>query len=125
MTRTEALDFFTAVLCEDTRPPGTMYTGRLVPRGEGWSTRVYTMASWNDNHLTRAVFAAHDRGVRVQLRGSGDYMHLYVWPCNHPPAWGPSPTGPAHPSLEDAYASWREQHPLPTNPNTTSEVTNA
>lgn len=85
--------------------------GKVHPHGRGicLNTRLGCFATFDFNDLTRAVFLAHDRAIRFEIRPSGPGMlalclsfrgkrdgHIYE----------------RHPTIDSAIADWRKTHTL-------------
>ena len=64
------------------------------------------LATWDQNHLTRLVFAAHDRCCRLEINPSGP-GRLEIAVSVGRTRDGSIMTG--HPTIEQALASWRKQ----------------
>lgn len=75
--------------------------GRVVVSGD--------LATFDQDHLTRLVFAAHDRCARVSVEQAGPRaLAICVWPRKRE---GRTPE--RHPTLEQAVADWRAGHEVP------------
>ncbi|NUP08381.1 MAG: hypothetical protein HOW73_20215 [Polyangiaceae bacterium] len=107
LTRDEAEDFF-----------ATFYRGKHhIPekgvRDEGggsWYVAHYNagagLSSFDYDDLTRLVFMAHDRGVRVSLHSSApNYVKIRI---SHQRSRPPGDMSTVHPTLEQAVDKWRE-----------------
>jgi hypothetical protein len=57
------------------------FPGKMKPFGEGWSMSHFgAMATFDCNELTRLVFLAHARCIRVQVgQGGPNRLHIDIW----------------------------------------------
>lgn len=87
-------------------------------RGTGWYVNHREgneLASFDSDSLTRLVFLAHDRCVRVAINDCGlGMVRICIWQRARTADrfWA------RHPTLEQAVASWRERNPA--NPEDTT-----
>jgi hypothetical protein len=80
--------------------------------GWGWYVNHYgCLATYDFSELTRLVFMAHDRCVRVEV---GAVNMQYIRIAIHPRLRNTGATMTQHPTLADALASWRERNHEPT-----------
>lgn len=105
MTREEAMAFFAELYYGEHHVPNN-----LKKFGPGWRiSHLGELATFDYDELTRLVFLAHDRCVRVGISRSGpNHVQIAIW----------KRTGregrfdERHPTIEQALASWRERHPI-------------
>lgn len=110
MPEAEAREFFAAFFFGEHHIPG-----KLKPAGWGWSvTYLGELASFDFDGLTRLVFLAHDRCVRVSVSSAGPRR---VCIMIHPRA-REGGMSQRHPTLEHAIALFRKD-PVEPNPNIT------
>ena len=106
LTKEEAIDFF-----------AELYGGKHhIPRGGvkdfgcGFSVNHYgDLSTFDFDKLTRLVFLAHDRCIRVEVSNSGPRMvKISIWKRHgrEGDMWY------RHPTIEQALALWRRYHPL-------------
>lgn len=108
MPKEEAEAFFSEIFAGLHRPSA------LKPFGLGWSiTSDRDLATFDGDTLSRLVFLAHDRAVRVEIQ-----------PCNmrfvriavHARSRRDGSIFKRHPSLSGAVAEWRQRYPEPAPP---------
>jgi hypothetical protein len=78
--------------------------------GTGWSVNHYgDLSSFDFDSLTRLVFLAHDRCVRVEVMNSGPRrVKIAIWKR----AGREGEIWARHPTLEQAIELWRKRHAL-------------
>lgn len=83
---------------------------KLRDWANGWSMlHRADLSTYDFDAMTRLVFMAHDRCVRVEVSHVNmAYLRIVI----HPRAPGPGSMYDVHPTLDQAVASWREHHPL-------------
>jgi hypothetical protein len=106
MTEQEAISFFSALYCGEHHIPRS----GVKEFGLGWCVNHYgDLSTFDFDRLTRLVFLAHDRCVRVEIRSSGPRMvKLCIWKRS-------GRTGEIwsrHPTIETALDMWRKYHPV-------------
>src|ERR1017187_1988032 len=67
-------------------------------------------ATWDFNNLTRLVFLAHDRCIRVEIDGGGFGNSKFTLFKRHK---RDGQMHERHPMLETAYAAWRKDNAAP------------
>ena len=57
------------------------FPAKMKPYGEGWSMSHYgSMATFDDNELTRLVLMAHSHCIRVEVaQGGPDRLRISIW----------------------------------------------
>lgn len=108
MTKEQAIEFFGEIYCGKHHIPGKHC--EPVPWGDGWCVNhTGELSTFDFNKLTRLVFLAHDRCVRVSIQSSGPGMvRICIWQRE-------KRTGSifeSHPAIETALEDWRKIHPL-------------
>jgi hypothetical protein len=83
------------------------FPGKIKQYGEGWSMSHFGgMASFDCNELTRLVFLAHARCIRVQVdQGGPNRLRIAIW--------GRQQEGSMferHPTLEQALNEFKEEN---------------
>lgn len=100
-----ATEYFTRLYCGAHHIPG-----KVRDFGVGWSVNdPGYMSTWDMDRLTRAVFLAHDMGLRLEISPCMRYMRLAIHKRDRS---GTIMEG--HPTLEEAVASHRARNPLNT-----------
>lgn len=84
--------------------------GKVKPFGPGWQVdHRGPLSTFDFDDLTRLVFLAHDKCVRVELNQSGPGMiKICIWQRE-------GRTGSMferHPTIEAALENWRTKHPI-------------
>lgn len=87
-----------------------------IPGGEvkhsdkhGWCVNHYgDLSTWDFDMLTRLVFLAHDRCVRVSIDSSGPRMVRIIV---HQRRYREGDISRRHPTLEQAVEAWRKRNP--------------
>ena len=81
--------------------------------GVGWYVNHRAgneLATFDSDRLTRLVFLAHDRAVRVAINDCGlGMVRVCIWQR----AREANQFWARHPTLEQAVAAWRARHPAP------------
>ena len=105
MTHQEAEDFFSEIYFGLHHIPS-----KIKEFGRGWSINHYgDIATFDSNALTRLVFLAHDAGYRVGIsQGSPRHIKISIWKRGRDGG-----ITEYHPTLENALAKWRQNHPCP------------
>ena len=83
--------------------------GGLHSFGCGWSVNHYgDLSTFDFDALTRLVFLAHDKAIRVEVSNSGPRMvKISIWRrVRNGEMWA------RHPTIEQALELWRKYHPL-------------
>lgn len=90
--------------------------GGLHEWGNGikFNTYISRLASTDFDGLTRLVFLAHDRMIRVEVVPSGPRMIGLTLHKRHTRDGG---MAERHPTIEQALATWRERWPVSTQPH--------
>lgn len=107
MDKEAAIEFFGEFFLGKHHIPATIHEW-----GEGWCINISRdLATFDFDDLTRLVFLAHDRCVRVSVSGdSGPRMiRICIWQRNTR-----SPDGAfydRHPTIEQALEIWRKHYP--------------
>lgn len=97
---------------------GMVFRGRhhipseVKPFGRGWkvNARFGALSTFDFDDLTRLVFLAHDRCVRVEIvQGGPGRVGIAIWKrhCRE------GDFCERHPTIERALAAWRERYPEP------------
>ena len=99
----DAEDFFSEIYFGKHHLPG-----KLKPYGEGWCVNHYgELATFDFDMLTRIVFLAHDRCMRVSIENSGPRMvKIVLWQR----AGRKGSIYERHPTIEDSLEVWRKKH---------------
>lgn len=89
--------------------------GKFKPCGSGIEIHECygSWATFDYDGLTRAVFLAHDRCIRIDIGPSGPGRMKFTLHKRHK---RDGALHERHPTLEDAVQSWRELHPNQPNP---------
>lgn len=83
----------------------------IKPFGYGIATSIYSgISTFDFDLLTRAVFLAHDRCIRLEILSSGPGMLKLALHRRHKREGYISER---HPTIEQALADWRTKWPLP------------
>ena len=86
--------------------------GKIKRHGAGVEINTFrTMSTFDFDDLTRLVFLAHDRCIRIEIKPSGPgRVKLCLWKrarkVEGMSMWE------YHPTLETAVKDWREHHPI-------------
>jgi hypothetical protein len=76
--------------------------------GHGWYVNSpHDMSTWDSDMLTRAVFLAHDRCMRLEVTAAGGYLRLAIHQRVRRAEAGDLPIMHGHPTLEEAVSFWR------------------
>lgn len=110
MTRETAVAFFAELFGGEHHIPKG-----LREWGIGWAvtTSASRFATFDFNDLTRAVFLAHDRCLRLEVNPGGP-RRVTIAIHQRVREGGMSQR---HPTLEAAVAGWRRAHPEPQEPS--------
>lgn len=105
MSKTEAVSFFADFYGGEHHFPNDVK--EFGP--DSWSMNHFgNLATFDSDALTRLVFLAHDRCVRVGIQQSGPrHVKIVIWKRT-------GRTGSImerHPTLEQALEAWRKRHP--------------
>ena len=105
MTHDEAVAFFSALFRGAHHIPGSRYKGANVkPYGVGWCVLTHQdLSTYDFDVLTRLVFLAHDRAVRVEVSAAMRYVRIAIWQRRRE-----GDIGHRHPTIEQALESWRQ-----------------
>lgn len=105
MTKGQATEFFAELFCGEHRIP----RGGVKEWGIGWCVSTWAdLSTFDADKLTRLVFLAHDRCVRVEVTHSGPRMvRICIWQRDT----REGSITERHPTIEQALATWRERHP--------------
>lgn len=115
LSRPLAVRFFADFFHGEHHIPGARpYVGadNVKAYGSGWSVvdPGASYATYDFDQLTRLVFLAHDRSVRVQIQAKGRGLEIAIW--------GRAREGGMalrHPDLDSAMAEWRRAHANPSD----------
>lgn len=103
LTKDEAIDFFAELYFGKHHFPG-----KIKEFGPGWCMNHYgNLATFDFDGLTRLVFLAHDRCVRVSIMSSGPRM---IKIALHKRTTREGSMFERHPTIENALAEWRKRH---------------
>ena len=105
MSKEDAIQFFAQLFHgEHHIPHGSKGVKEF---GAGWCVNTsHDFATFDSNELTRLVFMAHDRAVRVEIRpASPQYLKICIWQRQRD-----GDLYHRHPTLEQGVAQWREKH---------------
>ena len=81
---------------------------KIHPFGQGWCINHYgNLSTYDFNTLTRLVFLAHDRCVRVEIGQSGPRMVKIIIHKRNKREKGS--VWERHPTLDQAIKDWRER----------------
>lgn len=109
LTKEEATEFFSVLFFGEHHIPSD-----VKPFGRGWKINAYggSLATFDFDGLTRLVFLAHDRCVRVELvQGGPGRIGIAIWKRH-----GRSgDISVRHPTIKCALVNWRMKHPAPTD----------
>lgn len=85
--------------------------GKLKKYGLGWAVCcARDLATWDQDYLTRLVFAAHDACIRLAIEGaSPQYVRICIWKRKG----REGSVYARHPALMSAVIKWRIHNPLP------------
>lgn len=104
MPQSEAVEFFAEVFGGEHRIPS-----KLKPFGFGWSITVTgDLSTYDADGLTRLVFLAHDRAIRVEVSAC-NMQRLTV--AVHKRRAREGSMFERHPTLAKAVDDWRKRHP--------------
>lgn len=109
MTKDEAEEFFGILFLGKHHIPGD-----VKPFGRGWKVNSYSgqLATFDFDGLTRLVFLAHDKCVRVELvQGGPGRIGIAIWKRH-------SRNGDIydrHPTIKTALVNWRMKHVAPVD----------
>lgn len=82
--------------------------GGIKPFGQGWSVNHYAeIATFDFNALTRLVFLAHDKCIRVSIMQGGPGAIKIVL---HKRSSRSGSMFGRHPTIEYALSIWRDKH---------------
>ena len=103
-TKDQAEEFFSALFFGKHHIPS-----EVRPYGLGWKVNAHaSLATYDFDTLTRLVFLAHDRCVRVEIvQGGPGRVGVVIW--RRAGRFGDIYS--RHPSIEQALLLWREKHP--------------
>jgi hypothetical protein len=111
MTKEEAVSFFADFYCGAHHIPARDYCGihGIHEFGNGWYVNHYgDLSTFDFDRLTRLVFMAHDRCIRVEIASSGPrYMKIII----HKRAQREGEIWSRHPTIESALGAWRKRNP--------------
>ena len=101
MEKQDAIDFFSTLYRGEHHIPA----GGIKPFGQGWSVNHYSsLATFDFDELTRLVFLAHDRAVRVEIMQGGPRavkIAIFQRQRTGDNAWQ------RHPTIDEALTMWR------------------
>lgn len=98
----EAEKFFSELYFGKHRLPG-----KIKKYGQGWEINHYgELATFDFNNLTRLIFLAHDKCIRVSVMSSGPRM---VKIALHKRDTRTGSIMERHPTIENALKDWREK----------------
>jgi hypothetical protein len=105
MTFKEATEFFAEIYYGEHHFPT-----KIKPYGTGWSICDFdSLSTYDFNKLTRLVFLAHDKCYRLLIRQGGPgTIKIIIWKRYE----REGSVEKKHPTLEMAFDSWREDHPV-------------
>jgi hypothetical protein len=107
MTKEEAVEFFSILYFGEHHIPSD-----VKPFGRGWKVNAYagSLATFDFDGLTRLVFLAHDKCVRVEVcQGGPGRVGICIWKRH-----GRNGDMYArHPTLKCALVNWRMKHADP------------
>jgi len=107
LTKEEATEFFSILFHGEHHIPSD-----VKPFGHGWKISAHSMATYDFDELTRLVFLAHDRCVRVEIVPSGPgRIGIAIWKRHGRNGDMYS----RHPTIKCALVNWRMKHPEPTD----------
>ena len=104
MTKESAVSFFSEFYCGEHHIPRI----GVKPFGLGWAVNhMGDLSTFDTDRLTRLVFLAHDRCVRVEIQQGGPRtVKICIWKRIREGS-----IAYRHPTLEGALAKWRERNP--------------
>lgn len=115
LTREQAIEFFAEIFHGENHIPGKV---RSAKDGSCWILQTdsgfWECGTYDYDMMTRIVFLAHDRCIRVQLLRGSRGIQLTI-DARSRPRPGDDMTD-RHPTIEQALAKWREKHPAPVEP---------
>lgn len=109
MTKEEAEDFFSVLYFGKHHIPGD-----VKPFGRGWKINAYAgqLATYDYDALTRLVFLAHDRCIRVEIiQGAPGRVGVAIWKRHG----RNGDMTDRHPTIKCALVNWRMKHVEPTD----------
>jgi hypothetical protein len=107
MTKEEAIEFFSILFFGEHHIPSD-----VKPFGRGWKVSAHSMATYDHDELTRLVFLAHDRCVRVEIVPSGPGRIGLAISKRH---GRNGSMYSRHPSIKCALVNWRMKHSAPAD----------
>lgn len=107
MTQQQAEEFFAVFYLGKHHIPRGM-----KPFGDGWKINHHgDLSTFDFDALTRLVFLAHDKCVRVQIvQGGPRCVGIVIWQR----AKRDGSMFERHPTIEQAMEVWRKYHPMDT-----------
>ena len=101
MKKETAIEFFSEFYYGEHHFPA-----KLQPWGDGWCINHYgQLATFDFNELTRLVFMAHDKCIRVGIEHGGPRaLRIAIWP-----RLGEGSMSTRHPDIETALKQWNER----------------
>lgn len=81
------------------------FPAKMKPYGEGWSMSHFgSMATYDDNDLTRLVLLAHAKCIRVQIeQGGPNRLKIEIWKRERD-----GPMYARHPTIEQVLAEVKQ-----------------
>ena len=82
------------------------FPAKLKPYGEGWAMSHFgSLATFDDDGLTRLVLLAHDRCIRVQVeQGGPNRLRIAIWKREREGSMYER-----HPTIEAAIEAFRQR----------------
>jgi len=108
LTKKEAEEFFGVIYHGEHHIPSD-----VKPHGRGWKIQAYgDLATFDFDLLTRLVFLAHDRCIRVAIiPGGPGRVGVAIWK-----RYGRNGNfSERHPTIKCALVNWRMKHVEPTD----------
>lgn len=104
MTKEKAVEFFSEFYGGKHHIPGDVRENN----NGWWGVAHYgELASYDYNCLTRLVFLAHDKCVRVAVHGcNGEHVRISIWSRDP----GEECVESGHPTIEEALSKWRKNN---------------
>ena len=99
LSKEEAVTFFSAFYRGEHHFPS-----ELKPYGEGWSMSHFgSLATFDFDELTRLVFLAHDRCIRVEIsQGGPNRLRIAIWKRERE-----GPQYARHPTIQEAAEAFQ------------------
>ena len=102
-TKEEAVEFFSEVFCGEHHIPG-----EVKEWFTGWAICMLDeLSTYDFNVLTRMVFCAHDKHIRLEISPAMRYLRIAIHKRERD--GGEKPLTHGHPTIDQAIKTWRER----------------